>query len=465
MRLIITFLFFAVTSYAQDFPYRIGERITYTVSFEKAKEAAYVEFSVASQGKYKNEDVIELRTIIRTTGLLSTIYPIDQTRVCLVSLRTGLPVYNRIVSKEEALPKIVVQDFPTAYHNLVTAFYQVRFGLDNLVFQEGEKAYSLSWQIVSKEKVRTDIGDFETVLVQFQSDFFKENDIRSLQINITEDENRLPVLIRFRTKRGSFVASMASFQMLSSERSKEIITPQPSPQPTPQVTSRSHLENQPLPEDLPFSLGETLTFSLSLNDQKLVTVVLQAKERRLFKGKDSILLKAEVLEENPAFPSGSAFSSWVDPFFLVPYQFEANLSGSLSKFNQVIEFDQENGFFVNLLQGIRSEMPIGTHSVLSLAYAIRTFRIEYQKNLTRDVRTAVFWDKKYYIVTLRPISQEKLEVKGKKLDAVVVSISTGNPTIDRLNMRVWLSNDDLRLPLRFVVGNYKADLILIKTSY
>ncbi|MCS6874031.1 MAG: DUF3108 domain-containing protein [Pyrinomonadaceae bacterium] len=460
----IVIIFLATSLYSQSQAYKIGERISYNVSFEKVKEAGYVELWVASQGKYKNEDAIELRAIIKTTGLLSAIHHIDQNRVCLVSAKTGLPLYNRIISNEEILPKDFVQEAP-AYHNLITAIYQIRFGsISNLVFQEGEKLYSLTWQNISKEKVKTDLGEFETSLIELQSDFFNENQMENFRINITEDENRLPVLIRFRTKRGSFTVKIASFQIITKEPPME--TPQPPQvilQPTPTPTPKPYIENQPLSEDLPFSLGETLTFNVMSQNRNVAVVTLQAKERRLFKNKDALLVKAEVTQSSTQLFSGSLFVSWIDPLVLVPFQFETKLPIPFVRFNQSVEFDQENGFASDLSNGIKTEIPVGTHSILSLAYAIRTFRIDYQRTSQKDVRVAVFWNKKYYILTFRPVSQETLEISGRKIESIVVSI-TGEKTLDRLNARLWISNDNARLPLRFMIGDYRADLISVKIA-
>jgi hypothetical protein len=40
-----------------------------------------------------------------------------------------------------------------------------------------------------------------------------------------------------------------------------------------------------------------------------------------------------------------------------------------------------------------------------------------------------------------------------------LAIITGNPQLDALNLRVWLTTNEKRTPLRFVIGNYQADLV------
>jgi hypothetical protein len=50
-------------------------------------------------------------------------------------------------------------------------------------------------------------------------------------------------------------------------------------------------------------------------------------------------------------------------------------------------------------------------------------------------------------------------LRGEKISAQLVSVSTGDQSIDQYGLRVWLSNDDKRVPLRLMFGNYQADLI------
>ncbi len=84
-------------------------------------------------------------------------------------------------------------------------------------------------------------------------------------------------------------------------------------------------------------------------------------------------------------------------------------------------------------------------------------------NPVNDTRVAVFWDAQTYVFTLRPAVADIITLKGEKISAQMVSISTGNPQLDQLNLRIWLGNDQSRLPLRFSIGSYQADLVSEKT--
>ena len=41
----------------------------------------------------------------------------------------------------------------------------------------------------------------------------------------------------------------------------------------------------------------------------------------------------------------------------------------------------------------------------------------------------------------------------------MIAVKTGNPQLDALAIKVWLSIEDSRVPLRFSAGTYQADLI------
>jgi hypothetical protein len=80
-------------------------------------------------------------------------------------------------------------------------------------------------------------------------------------------------------------------------------------------------------------------------------------------------------------------------------------------------------------------------------------------NPVNDTRVAVFVDSQPYVFTLRPSNGEIINLKGEKNAAQLITVTTGNPSIDQLGARIWLSLDEKRLPLRLTVGNYQADLI------
>ncbi|MDQ3799862.1 MAG: DUF3108 domain-containing protein [Acidobacteriota bacterium] len=463
-------------------PFRTGERLSYSVSFGKITDAAYAEIFVVSRGKLAGRDAVELQGKFKTTNLVSAFYLLDEIRQSYASAETGLPLYTRIVSNEGILPKETAKNFvenPTAYHDLLTAIYHARNinGTGGVSFQENDRIYNALFQTIGTEKVKTDAGEFETSVSTVQSTFLDEAGLRDFRINFSNDEARLPVLIRFKTLKGEFRAALASVQTILPVDAQVEPTPvlaPPTPTPLPVQTPRPtpvatpYIENQPLPQELPFDLGETLNFRVTSQNQNIGTVTLQAKERKLSAGRDgvgrdSLLLTATVTasgQQRGILNVGDVIRSTVDPVSLAPMNIEMRLTGALSPYNQVVQFEQSGGFALDNV-GSRIEMPVGTHSLLSLAYAIRSFSLMASKNPTNpvnDTRVALFVGDRPYVLILRPSTIEIIEFQGRRLPAQVVAITTGNPQIDRLNLKIWLSVDERRLPLRFVVGAYQADL-------
>lgn len=456
---------------AQSLPYRIGERLTYNVSFNKLSDAAFVEIYVVSRGKLAGKDAIEIQAKFKTTNLVSAFYLLDETRTSYISAETGLPLYTKIVSNEGVLPKETVKNYlenPSPYNDLLSAIYQARSGAANVTFQEGERTYNIALQPGAAEKVKTDVGEFETTVSTAQSLYFDENGIKDFRINISNDEARLPVMIRFKTQKGEFRAGLASIQTIVPETAEPTPTPTPKPLPTPAQTPKPtptpYAENEPLSDDLPFVLGETLSYRLTSQNQPAGTVVLQAKERKLVNGRDSLLLTATMTEGGQAraiFNVGDSLKTQVDPLSLAPMSFELKLTGSLTSYNQVVQFDQNSGFVLNTANANRIDVPVGTHGILSLAYAVRLFNLTPSKDNTNpvnDTRVAVFFGEQYYVLTLRSLNFETVEFDNRKISAQVISVTTGNPAIDRFNFKIWLANDVSRLPLRLTAGTYRADL-------
>jgi hypothetical protein len=476
-----------IAAFAQDvpksptMPFRLGERLSYSVSFGKITDAAYAEIYVVSRGKLAGKDAVELQGKFKTTNLVSAFYLLDEMRLSYASVETGLPLFTKVVDNEGIQPKETTKNYlenPTAYHDLLTAIYQSRnlSGAGNVTFQENEKTYNAAFQTVGTEKVKTDAGEFETSVASVQSLFLDEAGFKDFRINYSSDEAHLPVLIRFKTQKGEFRAALASVQTILPETQVEptpvLTATTPTPlviqTPRPQPTSTPYVDNQPLSEDLPFALGETLNYRVTSLGQNIGTVTVQAKEHKQIRGRDgfprdSLLLTATVSgagQQKGILNVGDSINSYVDPVSLAPMNIELKLTGALAPNNQVVQFEQSGGFaFDNT--GNRVEIPVGTHSLLSLAYAIRSFSLTQSKisiNPVNDTRVAVFVGNKPYVLILRPSTVETIEMAGAKVSAQVVSITTGNPQIDQLNLRIWLSNDARRLPLRLSVGGYQADL-------
>lgn len=454
--------------------FRIGERLTYNFSFEKFKDVAYAEIYVVSRGRLEGKDAVELSAKFKTVNFLSAaFYMIDENRTTFASVENGLPLFTKKVSNAGVSPIEEDKNYlvtPATNYDLLTMIYQARNanGVGSFQFQENGKIYNANFTTTGNEKVTTDAGEFDTAISLVQSDFLTENGIKDLRINFSSDEKRIPVLMRIKTAKGEFRGSLSSVQNIS-ETPENSPTPSQTPiavvpTPRPIVTPTPYINNQPLLPELPFDLGETLQYQVSNSGKRIATITLQAKERKQFGNEDSLLLTAIVTgseQANQILNLNDGIRAQVSPDTLTPKQIELKFSGFFSTYNQTTFFDQRTG--AAIYDGAnRVEVPVGTHSILSLVYAIRSFNLKPSKDETNpvnDTRVAVFLGKQPYVFTLRPADADLITIRDEKLSAQMVTVITGNPSVDAQGLKIWLSNDEKRLPLRLTFGTFQADLI------
>ena len=303
--------------------------------------------------------------------------------------------------------------------------------------------------------------EFDTNATTVESQYFGDKGITNVVVYFSNDEQKIPVQFKFRTVKGEFIATVASIQNIVPEQDETQVAPTPKPAPTPFSTPKPiatpipYKENQSLPSEFPFTLGEKLTFAVSTNGQTIANVNLHVKERKLLFGKDNVTFTAgvsDVVSIGKFFKDSDLVSSFNDPFSLTPNRFEIKLGSIFNKFNQIVQFDQNRGVVIS---GANSfEIPIGTYDLLSFAYAIRSFNLKPSKdpsNPVNDTRVAVFVGSKAVVFTLRPQTSEQIEFQGRKISAQKISFSTGNPKFDSLSPQLWLSNDRRRLPIKFSI--------------
>ncbi len=459
-----------------DFPvtqFRVGEKLTYSVSFDRYSDVAFAEIGVVSRGALGGKDAVELFSKIKTLDFFSAAYYlIDETRTTFAAADSGLPLYAVKTVNTSGLPKEIIDNFlaaPTVNHDLLSLLFKIRqtSGIGGATFIENGKTYNVTFQTALSERVKTPAGDFETVIVSVQSEYLTEAGVKEIRINLTADEARIPALIRIKTAKGEFRAAVATVQVNSPEVSVQptpvpLQTPRALPIPTP--TATPYVENMPLADGLSFPLGEALEYQISTAGRPVATFILQAKERKEFAGFDSLLLAATVTKAapgNPLFSVNDFVRAQVDPETLGPRQISIKFSGAMAAYNQTARFDPVTSF-VTTGGTPAVEVPVGTHSILSLLYAVRSFNLNPSKDTTapvNDTRVAVFWENKPYVFTLRPEAADLITQQGEKVSAQLVTVKTGNPQLDALNIRIWLSNDERRFPLRISAGVYQADLI------
>src|ERR1041384_7529388 len=96
-------------------PYRVGEKLTYPVSFSTFAPAAHVELFVAGRGSYFNHEGIELRAHVATVeAVRAALYAINNDYVAYVEPQTGLPFHTQLIRRNpDPPPSITSGSFGT----------------------------------------------------------------------------------------------------------------------------------------------------------------------------------------------------------------------------------------------------------------------------------------------------------------------------------------------------------------
>jgi hypothetical protein len=453
--------------------FTVGERLTYNISFSNFNVAAYAETYVVSAGKYGAHDAVYLQGKIKTSDLVNAaFFRVDENRQTLVDAGTGLPLFCKKIFDENGIPReksFDYKDSATGY-DWLSAIYHLRFATANtgsITIQEGDDIIQATYRPIGKAHSKTAGGEFDTDVIEVQNPTFP-----GLQIYFSDDEQRLPVVLTYKNPKGTFRAELASIQDLAPE---PVAAATPKPQstpvavstPRPRPTPPPYINNQPLSADLPFTLGETLTYKLTRTGAatSFGTMAVQAKERRQFNGRDSLLLTTtiqQVTDSSSIFSPGDIIRSYVDPESLLPMRTEIVFRGALSPFNQTLSFDQATGK-VSDNRAAMVDVPVGTHDILSLAYAVRSFNlkdVKPGKGPGTDTRVALFTSDGPVILTILPQPEETIDYQGKKVLTQVVFTNVGQTTV-----KLWLSKEADRLPLRLNIVSptfsFFADLISV----
>lgn len=476
--------------------YRTGERITYNVSFATFPVAAFVELNVAGRGTSGGREGIELRGRVETSGVVNAaLYAINNNYVSYIDPATGLPFRTEVQTRNVNLsandtPVRVMSDGATGAFDLLSALYRLRA----LAFTPGARypinvvhngvQYAAEVRVGrTRETVNTSIGSFNTIAAEVRvPSNSRINDYR-ITINFSDDERHIPVRVTARHPAGNISAEIASYDIISPSApttiagaTPPIVVPNPNPTPIPSQpapprptpTPNENTDGAATTSDLPFALDEQLNYNVFLGNttQSVGTISFQVRGRARYFGRDGLLLAATARTTGAGarlFPVNDTVNSYVDVSTLLPFRTELRIEEGRRRVAQTITFDQERATAVRA-DGSRIDIQVGTHDLLSILYALRSF------NLTPPRRNAVtiLAINRLRTLSITSLQRETIELGGQRIPAVQLSLTTDDPTPDRLGLRVWVSDDRRRLPLRMIItspfGPVRADLAIIPVT-
>jgi hypothetical protein len=277
----------------------------------------------------------------------------------------------------------------------------------------------------------------------------------------------VPVLVTAKIRDGELRIELAGSAMV--EPPVVAATPSPTtapslPKPEPTVTERPARD-----ENWPFTVGEQLNYQVFLANSTTPAglATFQVKGRSKYFDRDGLLLTVKAQTTGAAaraFVANDQINTYVDPKALLPYRTEINLVEGKRRKNQTLTINQDRGA-ITIQGGQRIDIPIGTHDYLSFFYALRTF------NLSPSRRNAISMlvENAAKTLVINAGKREVIELGQQKIVAIPLTLTTpDDPQNDKYQLRIWVSDDSRRLPLRITanteLGPLRADLVILPTT-
>ncbi len=461
-------------------PYRVGERLTYNVSFSNFISAAHAEFQVVARGTFFGREGIQLRSHIETTGFVNVaLFAINNDYITYVDPQTGLPFRSQQVVREASRTSDTSHDFNqpaglaaspselspgegTGTHDFVSAIYRLRA----LPLSEGstyyfsvrtENAdYRAELKVTGRQVVKTNVGSFNALASQVRITNNSVANNYRLRIFFSDDERHVPVLMTAHHSAGEIRA----------EQDPAIIPSDPVIGPTKPSTDLGNGDGHL--DSLPFKVGEQLNYQVFLGniEQPVGSATFQVRSRSRYFNHDGYLFVAAAQTTNAAqrlFSANDRITSYVDQKSLLPFRSEMNLSEGTRRLTQILNVNQDYGAATSD-KGQRIEIPVGTHDYVSFFYILRTF------NLTPPKRNAIsiLVNNKTKTLFVSAVKREIIRLGSQSIPAIQLSLTTDDSPNDKFQLRAWISDDKRRLPLRLTatteIGPMRADLAIIPVT-
>ncbi len=469
-------------SFSQS-PYRVGERLTYNVSFSNFPDAAHVEVEVMSRGMHFGREAFQLRAHVETNGVINVaLFAINNDYTTYIDPATGLPFRSEESARDAIKSADSVQDFNQSAGNeaippkqkgfpgtydFISAFYRARAlplapgGVYDFTVRGQGVDYQAELKVVGHDTIRTNVGSFPAIVTEVK---VSGSPLKNFKIYFSDDERHVPVLITARVRSGDLTAELAGSELVKPP--DEVPTPAPAiiaaPAPKPVAAP------PPLSENLPFKIGEQLNYQVFIgsNNTPMGTASFQVRGHQRYFDHDGVFLNVTAQTTGAAaalFVARDQIDSYVDPKALLPFRTVMNLVEGRRRLNQTLTVNQDQGVATSD-GGARIEIPVGTHDYLSFFYSLRTFNFAAKKRHALAV-----------LVENRPKTlfveaQEKMVIQlgNQRVPAIGLSITTDDPEPDKYQLRLWISDDRQRLPLRLTcatkLGPLRADLAILPTT-
>lgn len=473
-------------------PYRIGERLTYNITFSSFISAAHVELLVSGRGTFFAREGVQVKGHVETNGVVNAaLLAINNDYITYVDPTNGLPYYGQQRIRESsrtaetaadfnqpagtaAIPPRSTIVFPGTY-DFLSAVYRVRA----LPLTEGSnysfsirhdnQNYQVDVRVSGHQVIKTNVGSFNTIVSQVRVKGESSGRSYTAKAYFSDDQRHVPVLVVSRISTGEIRAELAGSGFVATPPAPPVA----SPTPVSATPPRTPLTIPVTPDDagstdLPFKVGEQLNYQVFLaNMQAAVGAAsFHVRARSKYFDHDGFMFTLSAQTTNALqklFVANDMMTSYVDPKSLLPFHTEFNFNEGRNRFARKLTINQDYGT-ATTDKGERIEIPIGTHDYLSYFYLVRTFNLRPSK----QTAISILVNNKPKTLKVTAIKRENLQMGSQTIPAILISITTDDAVPDKYQLRAWLSDDKRRLPLRLTavteLGPIRADLAIIPVT-
>jgi hypothetical protein len=469
-------------------PYKIGERLTYNVSYSNFPSAAHAEFHIVSRGMHHGRDALEVRAHVETTGVVNVaLLSINNDYVSYIDPATGFPFRSEETARDatraadsardynqpagnEAIPS-KQRDVPGTY-DLLSAFYRARAlplaqGATYNFSVRGESGeFHVELRVTDHETINTNVGSFNTIVTKLR---VSNSPLRNVRVYFSDDERHVPVLITAEIRDGDLRAELAASEIIAPVivappiKQPEAVTPGPIPAPAAAAPTVPAVNT-----NWPFTVGEQLNYQIFIGAgaTPMGIASFHVKGRSRYFDRDGLYLTVNAQTTNElsrVFTARDTIDSYVDPQALFPFRTVMNLIEGGRRLNQTLTMNQETGVATSD-QGGRIEIPVGTHDYVSFFYAVRTLNLAPNRKSV----VSMLVENKPKTLFVTSLKKETIQLRERAVPAIALSIITDDPEPDKYQLRMWISDDRRRLPLRISfatkLGPVRADLAILPAA-
>jgi hypothetical protein len=217
-------------------------------------------------------------------------------------------------------------------------------------------------------------------------------------------------------------------------------------------------------ENRAFKVGEKLTFDVKYGFVTAGVATFEVPKIRKISGREAYHVTFEVNTVSSfdwIYKVRDRYETFIDVQGIFPWRFEQHIrEGGYSR-DFAAFFDQRKGK-AKTSEG-EYDIPKYVNDIVSAFYLARTF--DYSTlNINDKIPLKNFYKDKVYDLDVRYLGKETIEVPAGKFRCIVVEplVQEGGLFKSEGNIMVWLTDDDLKIPVRVktkvVIGSIDADL-------